>query len=72
MYYVALVGKSIMKSFKDTFLERETKRRQRRTWIDDFKDWTDIKTSFTLKRTAEGREKWKFMVSNLRTEDGTK
>ena len=45
---------------------------QCRTWIDDLKDWTDIKTFCKLKRTAEDREKWKFMASNLRVEDGTK
>ena len=46
--------------------------RQRRTWIDDLKDWTGIKNFGALKRTAEDRMKWKFMVSNLCVEDGTK
>ena len=52
--------------------EKKGKGRQRRTWIDDLKDWIEIKNFGALKRTAEDKVKWKFMVSNLRAEDGTK
>ena len=45
---------------------------QRRTWIDDLKDLTGITNFGALKRTAEDRVNWKFMVSNLFVEDGTK
>ena len=51
---------------------KRDKGRQRRTWVYDLKDWTGRKNFGPLKRTAEDRVKWKFMVSNLRVEDGTK
>ena len=36
---------------------KRDKGRQNRTWTDDLKDWTNLKTFFTLKRTAEDKEK---------------
>ena len=48
------------------------KERQRRTWTDDLKDGTDIKAFYTWKRTAEDRERLRFMVSNLLFKDGAK
>ena len=54
------------------FPGKRDKGRQQRTWTDDLKNWTDIKTFYTLKRTADDSEKWKFMVSNHSVEDGIK
>ena len=71
------VAKSFFWKHKEPLKRKERngkrdKGRQRRTWIDDLKDWTGIKNFGALKRTVEDRVKWKFMVSNLRVEDGTK
>ena len=57
----ALLGKSIMKSLLDIFLERG-KGTHRRNWTDDLKDWTDIKTFYTLKRKDEVGEKGRSLV----------
>ena len=46
--------------------------RPRRMWIDDIKEWTNIKEYGQLKRTAQNRERWRSMIGNLRTyEDAT-
>ena len=46
--------------------------RRRRMWIDDIKEWTNIKEYGQLKRTAQNRERWRSMIGNLRTyEDAT-
>ena len=46
--------------------------RPRRMWIDDIKEWTNIKEYGQLKKTAQNRERWRSMIGNLRTyEDAT-
>ena len=46
--------------------------RPRRMWIDDIKEWTNIKEYGQLKRKAQNREQWRSMIGNLRTyEDAT-
>ena len=46
--------------------------RPRRMWIDDTKEWTNIKEYGQLKREAQNREQWRSMIGNLRTyEDAT-
>eukprot|EP00794_Sanderia_malayensis_P012563 gene12562-13849_t len=43
--------------------------RPRRMWIDDIKEWTNIKEYGQLKREAQNREQWRSMIGNLRTYD---
>ena len=46
--------------------------RPRRMWIDDVKEWTNIKEYDLLKRTPQNREQWRSMIGNFRTnEDAT-
>ena len=43
--------------------------RPRDTWIQDVLKWLGRKMYGELKRAAEDRDRWKFMVVNLRIED---
>ncbi|KAG1714924.1 NKAP family protein [Nymphon striatum] len=45
--------------------------RQRRTWGDDVKEWSQTTSIGDAKRTAESRENWRRIVANLRNEEGT-
>jgi len=33
--------------------------RPRRMWLDDLKEWTQLETYTDIKRTAEGRSRWR-------------
>ena len=60
---------NIMEGFIDG---KKSKGRPRRMWIDDIKEWTNIKEYGKLKRKAQCREKWRSMIGNLRLlEDAT-
>ena len=43
--------------------------RPKRTWTDDIVKWTKLGTYDIIKRTADERKKWKFIVVNLRFEN---
>ena len=73
MYYEAQWNNVLHNEIIEGYIhEKRGKGRQHRTWVDDLKDWTGIKIFGALKRTAEDQVKWKFMVSDLHVEDGTK
>jgi hypothetical protein len=42
--------------------------RQRRTWMDDVKEWTGLVTYEEVKRMAENREEWKVETQSRRNE----
>ena len=51
---------------------KKSKGRPRRMWIDDIKEWTNVREYGQLKRKAQCREQWRSMIGNLRTlEDAT-
>ncbi|KAI5726285.1 hypothetical protein M8J77_026528 [Diaphorina citri] len=39
--------------------------RQRRTWMDDIKEWTNIPTYGAIKRLAQDRAKWREMIEEI-------
>ena len=54
---------NIMEGFIDG---KKSKGRPRRMWIDDIKEWTNIREYAKLKRKAQCKEKWRPMIGNLR------
>ena len=51
---------------------KKSKGRPRRMWIDDIKEWANVREYGQLKRKAQCREQWRSMIGNLRTlEDAT-
>ena len=45
---------------------KKSKRRPRRMWIDDIKEWTNIREYGQLKRKAQCRDQWRSIIGNLR------
>ena len=51
---------------------KNSKGRPGRMWIDDIKEWTNIREYGELNRKTQCREKWRSMIGNLRLlEDAT-
>ena len=48
---------------------KKVRGRPRRTWMDDIPEWTGLKTYERIKKTAEDRDRWKFIVVTLLQED---
>ena len=60
---------NIMEGFIDA---KNLKGRPRRMWVDDIKEWTNVREYGQLKRKAQRRGEWRSMIGNLRTfEDAT-
>ena len=47
------------------------RRRQRRTWVDDIKKWTNLSSYGQIKRAAEDRATWRSRTVNLHLEEDT-
>ena len=65
-------GSSQQKSLLEGMVEgRRSPGRQRLTWMDNIKEWTDLPTYGDCIRAAENRERWRSIIANARVEQDT-